>query len=588
MEIRAQQLHRNTAPLAQKAAATQAQEPAAAFPTDAYSGSLTNYVDPADSMPAVLPTAAPPTLERPVVFLHGFTGDPRAFDPMTDWLSSGGKNKDGGIIEANKLDQLDGTANLFTLKLSRSFNSIETNSAELKRAVEAICKATGQPEVDLVVHSLGGLNTRDYLREADEKVKRFVMIGTPNHGSQLANLELLFREKFGYPIKPPEDDPEVRTLLGQLSVDSDRNGRPANPYLREMNNGWAQQRARAEIMTIAGAGIPTLTGGVGITIKGDGVVARKSAELDGIETKSAWFKTHNALLKTASVMENAAAFLATGRSLTSDENLYDSPADEARAKELLAQEAQRDQQASKAKEAASAGGATPEMVQAAAQLPVLDPAFQFGLGLGVLAALMGGPHAISPLVTLDVNSTQGESSLAANYTVDMDRSHDPVRGSGTNNGSSFAEKANLVDSKLYWSSQNGALSSGMVMEVNNDERSIQLSGQLSGVNANLRIAPFLDASGNIEGIETKGTLNGEQYFMKSTVDVEGLLSGNPTRRDGAMHVVGLVNGQAVEKSYDVSVHRSRGKDLHFTARGAGLNAGLAQSVSVDVSVKDRG
>jgi hypothetical protein len=126
------------------------------------------------------------------------------------------------------------------------------------------------------------------------------------------------------------------------------------------------------------------------------------------------------------------------------------------------------------------------------------------------------------------------------------------------------------------------------MTLNEAERSIQRAAQLSGVDANLRIAPFLDSQGNIEGIETKGTLNGEQYFMKSTIDVEGLLSGKPSRRDGAMHVVGLVNGKAVEKSYDVSVHRSRAtKDLHLTAKGTGLNAGQAQSVSVDVAVKNR-
>jgi pimeloyl-ACP methyl ester carboxylesterase len=344
MDIRASQHHRLSAPATSRPSATSAggaldAEQSIPAPrdlgvADAYEGTLTGYVDPADSLPATLPTAAPPKLERPVIFVHGFTGDPKAWGPMTEWLSQGGQNKDGGIVEPHKLDTLDGSANLFTLKFSRSFNGIEKNSEELKRTIEAVCRATGQPEVDLVVHSLGGLNTRDYLREPDEKVKRFVMLGTPNHGSQLANLELLFREKFGFPIKPPEDDPEVRTVLNQLRVDRGNE----NPYLREMNNGWPQQRARAEVMAIAGVGIPTLTGGPGVTIRGDGVVARKSVELDGMVTKQAWFKTHGGLLKTASVMENAAAFLATGRSLTEEENLFDSPADEARAKELLAQE----------------------------------------------------------------------------------------------------------------------------------------------------------------------------------------------------------------------------------------------------------
>lgn len=558
-----------------------------AQPLDAYSGPLSAYVDPTAELPPTFPTSAPPVLERPVIFLHGFVGNPESFEPMTQWLSSGKGNKDGGTLEAGKLTEIDGSANLFTLRLSRPYNGIEKNSEELKQTIEAVLKATGQQEVDLVVHSLGGLNSRDYLREPDEKVKRLVMIGTPNHGSQLANLELIFREKFGYPIKPPVDDPEVRTVLNQLRVDRDGRHGPENPYLRELNDGWGQQRSRAEAMTIAGVGIPTLTSGIGVTIRGDGVVARKSAELDGIVTKSAWFKSHGGLLKAAAVMENAAAFLATGKSLTSDENIYDSPADEARAKALLAQEAEREEQAKRAREASKAGGASFEQAQQAALHPVLEPAFQFGLAMGTLAAMMGGPHVTAPLVTLDVNASQGESALRASYSVDMERSHDPLRGEGSNDNGRFADRANLVDGKLQWQSQAGGANTTMVVEVNDDERSVQLSGQLCGVNANLRIAPFLDGDGNIQGIETRGLLNGEQYFMKSTVEVQGLLWGHSERRDGAMHVVGLVNGQAVDKSYQVSVHRSRGNELHLSAHGVGLNAGQTQAVGVEVSVKDR-
>jgi hypothetical protein len=203
--------------------------------------------------------------------------------------------------------------------------------------------------------------------------------------------------------------------------------------------------------------------------------------------------------------------------------------------------------------------------------------------------MMGGPHGATPLVELSINSTQAENNLQAQYTVDLDRSRDPIRGSGHNGNGAFAEKANLVEGKLYWNSQTGSLASGMVMEVNDDERSIQLSGQLSGVNANLRIAPLLDSQGNLEGVETQGLLNGEQYFMKSVLDVEGLLAGGAERRDGNMHVTGVVNGQVVEKRYDVSVHRSRDsrKDLHLTASGTGLNAGESQNVSVEVAVKNR-
>lgn len=586
MEIRTQQqLYRNPINTGAAAkAAPAASEEAPTVPVDGFSGIL-SYVDP-DTTPAQLPTSAPPRLERPTLFVHGFTGNPESFKPFTDWFSQGGANTNGGVLDPNNLGTINPEGDLFSIRFSRAFNSIETNSAEMKRTIDAICRATGKSEVDVVVHSLGGLDTRDILRDADERIKRFVMVATPNHGSQLANLELVFREKFGYPIKPPDDDPEVRKLLNQMRVDRNGSaGQPENPYLREMNNGWPAQRSKAEGLLFAGVGIPTLTGPVGITVFGDGVVPRKSAELDGLEVKSVWFKTHGALLKSANVIENTGAFLATGRTLTEDANLYDSPADEAKAKELMAQEQARETAAA---EMPSAGGATLAQVQAAAQQPILDPAFQFGMTLGVLAALMGGPKEALPLVNINMTSSQGQSALQAAYSVDMLRSSDPLRGTGTNNGTTFAEKGNLVDSKLHWQSQDG--SSGMVLEVNDDERSINMKGRLNGVDANLRLSPFVDGQGNIEGIETKGTLNGEQYFMKSTIDVEGLFGPQGRKgthhHEGEMHVVGLVNGQAVEKNYTVGVQR-RGAGLHLTARGSGVNVGLQQDVGVDIRVTDR-
>ncbi|HIB66093.1 MAG TPA: hypothetical protein EYO33_13520 [Phycisphaerales bacterium] len=76
-------------------------------------------------------------------------------------------------------------------------------------------------------------------------------------------------------------------MLDQLSVDKDdKNGVPRNPWLRDLNNDWENQRDKADIMIIAGAGIPTVTGGPGLTVFGDGVVTRRSAKLDGVQRKS--------------------------------------------------------------------------------------------------------------------------------------------------------------------------------------------------------------------------------------------------------------------------------------------------------------
>lgn len=47
----------------------------------------------------------------------------------------------------------------------------------------------GIDQIDIVSHSMGGLVTRAYFAEhADPRIKRVVMIGTPNHGAELADL----------------------------------------------------------------------------------------------------------------------------------------------------------------------------------------------------------------------------------------------------------------------------------------------------------------------------------------------------------------------------------------------------------------
>ena len=207
-----------------------------------------------------------------------------------------------------------------------------------------------------------------------------------------------------------------------------------------------------------------------------------------------------------------------------------------------------------------------------------------GLGLGVLAAMMGGPKAALPLVEIALASRQAESALRADYQVDLARESDPVVGSGVVNGQSFSERANLVDGKLQWRTEDSSAGANLVIEVGGDERSLAITGQLSGVNADLRLAPFTDAHGNIAGIETTGVLNGEQYFMKSTVDIQGMLFGRAKQTQ--MHVVGLVQGESVEKSYQVGIERVW-DGLHLRARGNGLNAGLEQDVAVDVHVRDR-
>ncbi|MGE0489441.1 MAG: esterase/lipase family protein [Vulcanimicrobiota bacterium] len=291
------------------------------------------FVDP-DPEPFDLPKDPPPQLKRPIVFVHGFNGNPHRWDKVGEWLASTGENRWGGVVEAGKFENLDPTSNMFALAFSRSFNSVETNKDELKAAVEAVCAATGASEVDLVVHSLGGLDARYYLQDPDEKVAHVVQMGTPNHGSYLANLELVFREKFGFPISPPTDDPEVRRTLHWLTLDTvDKDGTPANPELHALNQNWGLQRERAQFLMFTGNGYPTATGGLGVTIKGDSVVARRSAELPGADARHIWFKSHGKIQNSAKVVETMANFL-TDKPLGESAELFDTPEQQAKAEEL--------------------------------------------------------------------------------------------------------------------------------------------------------------------------------------------------------------------------------------------------------------
>ena len=530
-----------------------------------------------------LPDSPPPALSRPVIFLHGFNGTAERWQDVFDWLTSGADpvNKSGGILNAGEFDNIDPEANLFSLRLSRPYNSVEKNKDELKEAVEAVLRATGKEEVDLVVHSLGGLNARAYLQDADEKVNKLVQLGTPNHGSQLANLEKFFRENFDYPILPPVDDPEVRRVLDQLSVDKDdKNGVPRNPWLRDLNNDWESQRDKADIMIIAGAGIPTVTGGPGLTVFGDGVVTRRSAKLDGVQRKTSWFRNHGALQNSGKVMEATANFL-SGHQLAESENLFDRPEDVLKAAELVS-----GREDSGSGEVERAGL---ETVKRATRLPLLDPAFQMGLSLGIISAMMGGPKESLPLVQISMNNQSAENSLQADYEMDMALANNQLKGSGKVDGDDFAEVADFNEGKVSWKSAVGLLASGLTLEVGEDEKSITMKGDMAGVSTDLTINLNFNEEGNMTGIHTLGRFNGEKYDVRSTIDMGTLLrgagSGQQPHHEGQMSVSGVVNGDQMSRNYKVDVQK-QGGNLEFKAKADGTRA-QGQDIGVAVKVLER-
>lgn len=74
------------------------------------------------------------------------------------------------------------------IDLEPVFADIEAYGPLVARAVEALCRDTGQSQVIIVAHSMGGLAARAYLRqEGNAHVARVITLGSPHHGTGIAN-----------------------------------------------------------------------------------------------------------------------------------------------------------------------------------------------------------------------------------------------------------------------------------------------------------------------------------------------------------------------------------------------------------------
>jgi triacylglycerol lipase len=107
----------------------------------------------------------------PVVLVHGIWKDGSAFQDMSSYLWRHGFESFAIDLEPN-----DGSV------------SIEVLSEQLASFVKEI----GSP-VDLVGFSMGGLVSRYYIQRmgGSEHVRKFITIGSPNHGTLTASVGLL-------------------------------------------------------------------------------------------------------------------------------------------------------------------------------------------------------------------------------------------------------------------------------------------------------------------------------------------------------------------------------------------------------------
>jgi pimeloyl-ACP methyl ester carboxylesterase len=253
-----------------------------------------------------LPTEKAPVLQRPVLLIHGYNSTAGAWVNMRKWFDT--TNKDGGVVGPGT-GAVDPQGKVFCAEFSRPYNGTKLNATELKQSIDRIVAATGAKQIDVVTHSMGGLDTRYYVDQSGNKIKNAVLIAPPNRGSELADIELKFRD-MGIPIRPSVDDAEVRQCFHDLCVDKVYDGKDNNPVLHTMNQNWEKEHSAVNTMIIAGCGKMTLASNGWLTFHGDGAVPLASAQMDKVPVLKVWGQDHS------NTKECPEALVATGNWLT--------------------------------------------------------------------------------------------------------------------------------------------------------------------------------------------------------------------------------------------------------------------------------
>jgi len=129
---------------------------------------------------------------KAVILIHGIFRSSKSFDPFVQQL------KDEGYLVVG-----------FEYPSTRA--SMEETAKYLDQVIDSL---QGIEQIDLVVHSMGGLLVRSYLQqkqvERDSRLRRLVMLGVPNQGARMANLlrkNWFFQVAYGPAGQQLVDDP---------------------------------------------------------------------------------------------------------------------------------------------------------------------------------------------------------------------------------------------------------------------------------------------------------------------------------------------------------------------------------------------
>ncbi len=200
-------------------------------------------------------------LKRPVIMVHGLGMGAECWDPIKNYLCSNSHNTYGGTYSVDGEAAFKRSlakhpdARVFTINLSDNRKPPEEVAAELTRMIDLVTKMTGCKNVDLVTHSMGGLQGREHLARGNGRINKFVMLSPPNHGSEVADLGLAAWDTHVYQHYPSDKKPVLHALQSEQRTMLSW----GNPWLQALDQAWQRDSHRVKTTIITGTGVPTLS-----------------------------------------------------------------------------------------------------------------------------------------------------------------------------------------------------------------------------------------------------------------------------------------------------------------------------------------
>ncbi|HXE73687.1 MAG TPA: alpha/beta fold hydrolase [Candidatus Nitrosotenuis sp.] len=229
---------------------------------------------------------APPVLARPLLMIHGLAQHADTWVNMKSFLCSDPRNVWGGVYSTDREAEFLASARsrpgarVFALDLSDNLAHPRVVANEVRRAIDAICAATGAREVDVLTHSMGALVAREALRQGEDRINSLCMIAPPNHGAYEASLASGLHDVGIY-----DHYPESRMgAMDALRLEFGPLGGVRNEWLHGLNEHWKTSARRPRAAVITGSGIATPDRSLRFgTATGDAMVAARRAPLEGAE-----------------------------------------------------------------------------------------------------------------------------------------------------------------------------------------------------------------------------------------------------------------------------------------------------------------